>query len=74
MLQSDLDALINRLTWGDPESVLRWTSKSAQKLAQELRAKGHTINARTVSQLLGEAGYSLQANRKVIEGAQRPSG
>ena len=69
-LQSDLDALINPVTRGDPESALRWTSKSTQKLAQELRAKGHTISDRTVSQLLREAGYSLQANQKVVEGAK----
>ena len=69
-LQSELDALINPVTRGDPESALRWTSKSTQKLAQELRAKGHTISDRTVSQLLREAGYSLQANQKVVEGAK----
>ncbi|MDA8206469.1 MAG: hypothetical protein M0Z36_10395 [Thermaerobacter sp.] len=36
-LQTDLDALINPVTRGDPESALRWTSKSAQKLAASAR-------------------------------------
>ena len=68
-LQSDLEALINPVTRGDPESALRWTSKSTQKLATELRAQGHTMSAHKVGELLHEAGYSLQSNRKVVEGA-----
>ena len=69
-LWPDLDALINPATRGDPESPLRSTSKSAQKLAAALREKGHTISADTVRVLLHGAGYSLQAHRKVVEGAQ----
>ena len=65
---TDLDALINPVTRGDPESPLRWTSKSAEKLAAALQEKGHTISADTVRTLLRDAGYSLQATRKVIEG------
>ena len=67
-MQTDLDALINPVTRGDPESALRWTSKSTQKLAAELRVRGHTISAHKVGELLREAGYSLQSNRKVTEG------
>ena len=37
-LQADLNALINPVTRGDPESSLRWTSKSTSKLATELQA------------------------------------
>ena len=69
-LGTDLDALINPVTRGDPESPLRWTSKSAEKLAAALQEKGHTISADTVRTLLRDAGYSLQATRKVIEGTQ----
>jgi hypothetical protein len=68
-LQADLEALINPVTRGDPESALRWTSKSTQKLAAELRTQGHTISAHKIGELLREAGYSLQSNRKVVEGA-----
>ena len=67
-LQTDLDALINPVPRGDPESALRWTSKSTQKLAAELRVRGHTISAHKVGELLREAGYSLQSHRKVTEG------
>jgi len=49
-------------------SALRWTSKSTQKLAEELTALGHPASARTVARLLGVLGYSLQANQKSLEG------
>jgi len=40
-LLADLDALVDPETRGDPESPLRWTCKSARKLAAALREKGH---------------------------------
>jgi Rhodopirellula transposase DDE domain len=51
---------------------LRWTSKSTVKLADELTAQGCAVGPRTVSKLLKECGYRLQANNKVIEGRQHP--
>jgi hypothetical protein len=50
-------------------SPLRWTSKSTEKLARELNAKGHVVSARSVAKLLVEAGYSLQSVRKKLEGS-----
>ena len=69
-LWTDLDALINPATRGDPESSLRWTSKSTGKLAAALQAQGHRISPDTVGVLLRQAGYRLQANRKVHEGTK----
>jgi transposase len=71
-LQQDLDALIEPTSRGDPESPLRWTSKSVRKLAEELRRQGHAVSHQTVSELLHDMGYSLQANRKVLEGSSHP--
>lgn len=71
-LLSDLDALVDPVTRGDPESPLRWTSKSMDKLAVELQAMGHRISPRTVGSLLANLGYSLQANKKTVEGHQHP--
>jgi DDE family transposase len=71
-LVSALEALVEPLTRGDPESPLRWTCKSTRKLADELSRRGHGIGYRTVAWLLHEAGYSLQANRKTREGNQHP--
>jgi hypothetical protein len=64
----DLEQLIDPATRGDPESPLRWTSKSTTKLAQQLQVKGHPVSQRTVCRLLWEMGYSLQSNRKTQEG------
>lgn len=71
-LTAALEALVEPLTRGDPESPLRWTCKSTRKLAHELTGHGHAVGYRTVAQLLHEAGYSLQANRKTREGNQSP--
>src|SRR5262249_37401363 len=71
-LLRDLEALVDPVTRGDPQSPLRWTSKSTRKLAEELQACGHPIEARTVAGLLTELGYSLQALRKTREGAAHP--
>jgi hypothetical protein len=71
-LAEDLDRLVDPVTRGDPESPLRWTSKSAAKLAEALRALGHDVVDRTVLRLLKAKGYSLQANKKTREGVQHP--
>jgi len=67
-----LDALIDPVTRGHPESPLRWTCKSTRRLARELCRQGHPISDRTVAALLIEMGYSLQANRKTREGSSHP--
>jgi transposase len=71
-LLTALEALVEPLTRGDPESPLRWTCKSTRRLAEELTSQGHRIGYRSVAWLLHEAGYSLQANRKTREGNQNP--
>jgi transposase len=72
VLLRDLETLVDPVTRGDPMSPLRWTCKSAAKLAAELRAKGHAVSERTVNRLLHVLGYSLQSNRKTIEGKSHP--
>jgi hypothetical protein len=67
-----LDRLIDPVTRGDPTSPLRWTCKSTRNLADELTRQGHRVGPRTVARLLHEMDYSLQANRKVREGAWHP--
>lgn len=67
-----LERLVDPVTRGDPESPLRWTSKSGAKLAQALREMGHDVVDRTVLRLLKAKGYSLQANRKTREGESHP--
>jgi hypothetical protein len=71
-LLRDLEALVDPVTRGDPMSPLRWTCKSAAKLAEGLRSRGHAVSERTVNRLLHDLGSSLQANRKTIEGKDHP--
>ncbi len=71
-LLAALEALVEPATRGDPESPLRWTCKSTAKLAAELTRQRHPVSDRTVAALLKQAGYRLQANRKVREGASHP--
>jgi hypothetical protein len=71
-LVAALDALVDPVTRGDPESALRWTTKSTPKLATELTGRGHKVSATTVAKLLKASGYSLQANTKTVEGKQHP--
>ena len=68
-LKTDLERLVDPVTRGDPESPLRWTCKSVRKLAEELNRLGHQTSHRMVAELLHELGYSLQANRKTLEGS-----
>lgn len=71
-LKADLEGLVEPVTRGDPESPLRWTCKSVRKLADELNRIGHEISHNLVAELLRSMGYSLQANRKTLEGASHP--
>jgi transposase len=71
-LQSDLEALVEPTSRGDPQSPLRWTCKSIRKLADELTRNGHKTSHRMVAELLHKLGYSLQANRKTLEGSDHP--
>jgi hypothetical protein len=67
-----LDHLVEPTSRGEPECPLRWTCKSVNQLADALRKQGYTICAMTVYTLLVEMGYSLQSNRKTLEGKQHP--
>jgi hypothetical protein len=68
-----LERLVDPVTRGDPESPLRWTCKSTALLAAELFAQREIrISDKTVAKLLRVHGYSLQAAKKTVEGAQHP--
>ena len=67
-----LEWLVEPLSRGDPDSPLRWTSKSTRVLAGALKAKGYSVSHVLVSDLLHEMEYSLQANRKTMEGTSHP--
>ena len=71
-LKGDLERLIDPVTRGDPESPLRWTCKSTRQLAEALKGLGHQTSHRMVAEMLHGWGYSLQGNRKTLEGESHP--
>ncbi len=71
-LAAALEALVEPVTRGDPESPLRWTCKSTRRLAADLTAHGYTVSHTLVTHLLHDLDYSLQANQKTLEGASHP--
>jgi transposase len=71
-LPEALDALIDPVERGDPETPLRWTCKSTRHLSDELHRQGYEISPSAVRFLLHELEYSLQGNRKTREGEDEP--
>jgi transposase len=67
-----LERLVAEDCRGDPMQVLLWTSKSVRRLAVELRELGFEVHFTTVAHVLRSLGYSLQSNRKSLEGSQHP--
>lgn len=65
-----LDALVEPTSRGDPMSPLRWTCKSTYRLSEELKRQGYEVSQRTVCDLLGQMGFSLQSTRKTREGGK----
>ena len=71
-LLPDLNALVESTTRGDPQSPLLWTARSQRNIVAALTKQGHATSMKMVSRLLKDLGYSLQANRKRLEGSQHP--
>lgn len=71
-VEGDLDGLVEPTARGDPESPLRWTCKSVRILSTELQQMGHQICPQKVADLLHSLRYSLQGNRKTLEGGTHP--
>ena len=71
-ISKELESLTEPATKGDPMSPLLWVSKSLRNLSRELKKKGYNAGYTTVSNLLKDAGYSLQLNRKEREGKSVP--
>jgi hypothetical protein len=68
-LEAALEKRVDPATRGDPQSPLRWTSKSLRHLQAELQRQGYRVSASVIGAWLNDQDYSLQANRKVREGS-----
>jgi len=67
-IKEAIEGIVNPACRGDPESPLKWSSKSTRKIEEELKTQGYVVSQRTVYSLLRDLDYSLQANKKVKEG------
>lgn len=67
-LTTALKTIMEETTAGDPMSLLRWTTKSVDRIAEELTRRGHAVSRDTVQRRLLDMEYSLQANVKNKEG------
>jgi transposase len=65
-LRTDLEEMLEPK--GDPQSLVKWTSKSVSKLKEALGKQGHAIGETAIRGLLQAMGFSLKANKKTIEG------
>ena len=57
---------MERETAGDPISGLKWTRKTTDKIARQLKRLGIAVSRSTVGRLLRQMRYSLRTNRKKI--------
>ena len=65
-------ALVEDSTRGDPQSPLRWTTKSVQHLAEALTGQGHPCSPQTAWRMLHGQGFSTQSAARVKEGTRHP--
>lgn len=68
-----LESIMDENTFGDPQSLLKWTTKSLRNLEKEMQSKGYNVKYRKIGYMLQELGYSLQVNQKMNQvGDQQP--
>jgi len=58
-------------TAGDPVTGCKWTRKSTEKIAQQLRRVGIHVSPNTVARLLKDMKFSLRVNLKTLESGLR---
>jgi hypothetical protein len=73
-LRTDILKCINPVTRGDPESPLRWISKSLRNIVRALIEIDPTrsLGVSVVSRILKEEIFNLQKNQKTKEGGNHP--
>jgi len=58
-------------TAGDPVSGCKWTRKTTDKIARQLRRAGIRVSGNTVGRLLKDMNFSLRVNLKTLESGLR---
>lgn len=61
-----IEKIVDAHTYGSPMGILRWTSLSLREISRILQDEhGIKVSHSTVGEVLGQLGYSRQANRKM---------
>jgi len=69
----EIENIVRNETYGNPENVLSYTTKSLRKIQSHLNDKGYSVSHDVVGDILKELGYSLQLNQKMIQvGSEHP--
>lgn len=66
-IEESIETIVSSETYGNPMNPLKWTTKSLRNISEELKSQDINVNHVTVGQLLEGMGYSLQANRKMLQ-------
>jgi hypothetical protein len=67
-LRDDIEGLMSPHTRGDPAGPLRWTGRSLRATVSALSGMGHAVSHNALRGILLRLGYTLQSNRKALEG------
>lgn len=63
-----IEKIIDGKTYGDPEKVIHWTTKSLMSIAEELdKEYGIKVSHTVVAGVLEQMGYSKQLNQKMLQ-------
>ena len=63
-----IEKIIDGKTYGDPEKVIHWTTKSLMSIAEELdKEYGIKVSHTVVAGVLEHMGYSKQLNQKMLQ-------
>lgn len=71
-LSEAINEMVSPHTRGNPESPLRWTTKSLRHLSRALEEKGFRVSHVSVGSILQTMGYTLQSNKKSHERGDHP--
>src|SRR3974377_470433 len=71
-LISDLLALVEEHTGGNPMGPQKWVRRSLRNLCRDLKRHGHKACAATIGKLLKKHDYTPKANRKRFTGPRHP--
>jgi hypothetical protein len=70
-IREHIREIIENSTYGNPEKVLSWTTDSLRDIARKLLERyGEKVTHVTAGSILGDMGYSRQANQKMLQAGE----